>query len=99
MHRTCQTCQNDFDPNTIYDGRHRHRDFGFANQCGPCGEEAEEEEGVERYMALEEAPPGGGTKGSCEVTPILRSQLGGAGSGMGRHVLYSQHFQPIGCKR
>lgn len=95
MTKTCQTCGDEFNPRAHFDGRRRHQDVGFANQCGPCGDEDE----PERYMAMEEAPPGGGTKGSCEVTPILRSALGGAGSGMGRHVLFSQHYQPIGCKR
>jgi hypothetical protein len=99
MTRTCRTCQDEFNPDACYDGTHRHRDVGFANQCGPCGETSEEEEGGERYMALEEAPPGGGSKGSCEVTPIRPSQLGGKGSGMGRHVLYAQHCQPIGCRK
>ncbi len=97
--RTCRTCGEEFDPDACFDGHHRHRDFGFANQCGECGSNTEDEQDGERYIAMEEAPPGGGSKGSCEVPPVTRSQLGSAGSGMGRHVLYSQHPQPIGCKR
>jgi hypothetical protein len=98
MIRECCDCQTLFNENAFFDGRRRHRDVGRATQCGDCGEALEAEQG-ERYMALEEAPSGGGTKGSCEVTPILPSSLGGAGSGMGRYVLYQQHFQPIGCKK
>lgn len=97
--RECVTCGDEFDPNAFFDGHRRHRDVGYANQCGDCGDATEDEQPGERYIAMEEAPPGGGSKGSCEVTPVTRSQLGSAGSGMGRHVLYSQHYQPIGCRK
>lgn len=97
MLKTCANCGDEFNPMVVFDGKHRHRDFGRSIECGPCGMVAEED--VERYIAMEEAPPGGGTKGSCEVTPITRSELGSAASGMGRHVLFSQKYQPIGCKK
>ena len=91
---TCRSCGNDFRPKSLFDGRHRHCDFGYADQCGPCG--LEDDSPGDRYMALEE---GNGTKASCEVTPIHPEALGSMASGMGRYVHFSQRWQPIGCKR
>ena len=99
--RTCRDCGDDFSPNDKFmdtTGRRgvfrRHGDVGFVDQCGHCWM-ADEDNRVERYVALEE-PPAGGGKASCEVLPMKASNMGG---GMARYVNFSQHHQPIGGKR
>jgi len=100
----CRGCGDDFDPQAQFldsSGRkpvfRRHADVGFRDQCGECWL-AGDESWDDRVIALEEPPPGGG-KASCEVMPISRAALGSSSSGMGRHVLYTQHHQPLGVRR
>jgi len=94
MSRICRSCGDEFDPDTVFDGTHRHRDFGFVDQCGHCGQE--DDDPGDRLMALEE---GDGRKGSCQVTPVHPETLGSRAFGMGRYVTFQQHYQPIGCKK
>jgi hypothetical protein len=96
MKRICRDCDFEFDPDAFFDGHRRHRDVGYANQCGDCGDATEDEQPGERYVAVEEAPSGGGAKGSCEVTPMMPSRMGSA---IARHVNFTQRYQRIGCAK